>query len=68
MIVFLVLLSLCFVGVLIGMLADLCMYLKEVYKDGSEENQGPESRGIFHHQAGGISKGKYSMGTGKLRA
>ena len=68
MIVFSVLLSLCFVGVLIGMLADLCMYLKEVYKNGNEENQRSENRRIFHPQAGGISKGRSSMGTGKLRA
>ena len=68
MIVFSVLLSLCFVGVLIGMLTDLCIYLKEVCKDGNEENQGTENRRIFHPQAGGISKGRCSMGTGKLRA
>lgn len=38
MIVFASLLVLCFVGVVVGMLTDMCLFFKEVYKDGSKKN------------------------------
>ena len=68
MIVFTALLVLCFVGVVIGMLTDMCLFFKEVYNDGRKKNQGPKSRGIFHIKTGGISQGKPCVDTGKLRA
>jgi hypothetical protein len=68
MIVFTALLVLCFVGVVIGMLTDMCLFFKEVYNDGSKKNQGFKGRRIFHIKTGGISPRKPCMDTGELRA
>lgn len=68
MIVISVLLVLCFVGIVIGMLTDLCLFFKEVYKDGSKKNQGFKTRRVLHFKTGGISQGEPCMDTGKLRA
>lgn len=68
MIVFASLLVLCFVGVLIGMMTDMCLFFKEVYEDGSKKNQGLKGRRIFHLKTGGISQRKPCMDTGELRA
>lgn len=68
MIVFSVLLVLCFVGVLMGMLTDMFLFFREVYKDGSKKNQGFKSRGLLYFKTSGISKRKPCMDTGKLRA
>lgn len=68
MIVFSVLLVICFVGVAIGMLTDMFLFFREVYKDGSKKNQGFKSRGLLYFKTGGISKGKPCVDTGELRA
>ena len=68
MIVFASLLVLCFVGVVAGMLTDMCLFFKEVYKDGSKKNQGVKSGRIFHVKAGRISQRKPCVDTGELRA
>ena len=68
MIVFTSLLVLCFVGVVAGMLTDMCLFFKEVFKDGSKKNQGFKSRGLLYFKTGGISKRKPCMDTGELRA
>lgn len=68
MIVFTVLLLLCFVGVVIGMLTDMYLFFKEVYQDGSKKNQGFEEGRILHSEPRGISQGERRLDTGKLRA
>lgn len=68
MFVFTVLLVLCFVGVVIGMLTDMFLFFKEVYKDGSKANQRFEKRRVLHPKAGGVSQGERCVDTGRLRA
>lgn len=68
MIVFASLLVLCFVGVVIGMLIDMCSLFKEVYEDGSKKNKGLKGRRIFHLKTGGVSERKPCVDTGELRA
>lgn len=68
MVVFTALLLLCFVGVVIGMLTDMYLFIKEVYKDGSEKNQGPEEGRLLHPETRGISQGERRLDTGRLRA
>lgn len=68
MLIFSVLLVLCFVGVVVGMLTDMYLFFKEVYRDGSKKNQGFKSGRLFHPEAGGISQRKSCMDTGELRA
>lgn len=55
MIIFSAMMVLCFVGIAIGMLADLCLFFKEVYKDGSKKNQGFKSGRLLYTESGGIS-------------
>lgn len=68
MVVITALLVLCFVGILIGMLTDMCLFFKEVYKDVCKKNQRPEEGRILHAEADGVPQGKCGMDTGKLRA
>lgn len=66
-IIFDIMLLLCFIGVLIGMVTDLYLFCKEIYKDESKKNKGFEKRGILHTKACGVSKGESYMDTWKLR-
>lgn len=62
-----VLLVVSFVGVLIGMTADMVGLFKEIKNEG-KESKGLESRGIFHPESRRMSKGKHCVDTGELRA